>query len=185
MTLFITSNEHKYEEVSNFLRKAGIEVKWKRKKYVEIQGNTTSEISMDSASRLMSEFDEDFFLEDTGLYIDSLEGFPGPYSSYVASTIGNQGILNLLKGKDRAAKFLTVITYCRKGECHQFEGSLEGEISNHISGNLGFGFDPVFIPKGIGRTLAEMSLEEKNSISHRIRALSKLVYFLTKSAEHA
>lgn len=160
------------------MEKAGLRLEWQKSKYVEIQGDTTEEISMDSAQRLAKKITGDFFLEDTGLYIDSLKGFPGPYSSYASQTIGNKGILELLSGNDRGARFLTVITYCRKGECRQFEGVLEGRISEKITGESGFGFDPVFIPEGQVRTLAEMSVDEKNSISHRSRALEKLIEFL-------
>ncbi len=182
MTLFVTSNEHKFREVKDFMERAGLEIQWEKAQYVEIQGNSTAEISIDSARRLSAKIKDDFFLEDTGLYIDSLNGFPGPYSSYVASTIGNEGILNLLKGKGRNARFLTVITYCVNERCHQFEGTLFGTISERISGTQGFGFDPVFVPKGHDRTLAEMTLAEKSRISHRSRALAEMIEFL-KSRE--
>lgn len=175
MTLFITSNEHKFREIRDAMHKTGLELQWEKTQYVEIQGDTTAEISLDSARRLSDRIAKDFFLEDTGLYIDSLNGFPGPYSSYVASTVGNEGILKLLSGKGRKARFMTVITYSSKGVYTQFEGVLEGRISESVSGNFGFGFDPIFIPEGQSRTLAEMTVDEKNRISHRSRALSKLV----------
>lgn len=178
MILFVTSNEHKFAEVNQFMEKSGYALKWEKMKYIEIQGDTTHEISLDSALRLKSTIKSDFFLEDTGLYIDSLNGFPGPYSSFVASKIGNEGILKLLAGKERSARFLTVVTFCRDGACRQFEGFLNGSISQKISGEKGFGFDPVFIPEGRKTTLAEMSIIEKNEISHRGRALLKLVEHL-------
>lgn len=178
MTLFVTSNGHKFAEVSKLMEEAGFPIKWEKMKYEEIQGDTTSEISLYSAQKLIGKFHEDFFLEDTGLYVDSLHGFPGPYSSFVASTIGNEGILKLIEGKDRIARFQTVITYCAKGECHQFEGLLEGRIAGTVSGTEGFGFDPIFMPQGGDRTLAEMSTTEKNRISHRAIALAKLLHYL-------
>ncbi len=178
MILFITSNEHKFNEISEVLTIAGYSLQWERMKYEEIQADTTNEISLDSAVKLSRKIDKPFFLEDTGLYIDSLNGFPGPYSSFVASKIGNEGILKLLKDKERKARFLTVITYCSSGQCRQFEGKLEGEISEAARGTAGFGFDPVFIPDGQNRTLAEMNIQEKNDISHRSRALEKLIEFL-------
>lgn len=178
MTLFVTSNEHKFKEIRATMEKEGIGLEWERTKYMEIQADTTAEISLDSARRLSESIKTDFFLEDTGLYIDSLNGFPGPYSSYVASTVGNEGILNLLAGKERAGRFLTVITYCSNGVFNQFDGVLEGRISKKVSGSFGFGFDPVFIPEGYNVTLAEMTVDEKNEISHRSRALSKLIEFM-------
>ncbi len=178
MTLFVTSNEHKFKEIRASMERAGLDLQWEKSQYMEIQADTTAEISLDSAKRLSEKIEKDFFLEDTGLYIDSLKGFPGPYSSYVASTVGNEGILSLLAGKERTGRFLTVITYCSNGVFTQFEGVLEGRISEKVSGNHGFGFDPVFIPEGHDVTLAELTIEEKNKISHRSRALSKLIEFM-------
>ena len=154
MTLFVTSNEHKFKEIKASMDKAGLDLQWDRAHYTEIHADTTAEISLESARRLSERIKTAFFLEDTGLYIDSLNGFPGPYSSYVASTIGNEGILNLVAGKERKARFLTVITYCKNGVFTQFDGILEGSISQRISGSHGSGFDPAFIPEGQDLTLA-------------------------------
>jgi dITPase (EC 3.6.1.-) len=96
---FLTSNMHKYNEISAFLGQLGIECQWVKMKYEEIQGESTEEISRDSAVKLSRQMGDKFFLEDTGLYINSLKGFPGPYSSYISKTIGNEGILDLLKIK--------------------------------------------------------------------------------------
>lgn len=147
--------------------------------YEEIQADETSEISGDSARKLSHQIDGPFFLEDTGLYIDSLNGFPGPYSSFISKKIGNTGVLKLLDGRERSARFITVITYCEKGQFHQFTGTLEGTISLEIKGPGGFGFDPIFIPNGKSDTLSEMSMDEKNEISHRSRALEQLIAFLS------
>ena len=108
-------------------------------------------------------------IEDDGLYIDSLDGFPGPYSSYVHKTIGNQGILDLLK-KNRDAKFISNITYCDKKNLESFEGKLDGCISKSEKGT-GWGYDPIFIPKNTKKTFAE--LIDKNNLSHRYKALKK------------
>ncbi len=147
--------------------------------YEEIQADETSEISADSARKLAPFIESPFFLEDTGLYIDSLNGFPGPYSSFVSKKIGNRGIIRLMEGMGRSARFVTVITLCANGAFHQFTGTLEGKISLEIRGEGGFGFDPIFVPSGEGRTLAEMTIDEKNSISHRSMALEQLVSFLS------
>ena len=148
--------------------------------YEEVQADETSEISADSARKLSSKIEGPFFLEDTGLYIDSLNGFPGPYSSFVYKKIGNRGILRLLEGNGRSAKFITVITLSVNGEFQQFTGTLEGTIALEIKGKGGFGFDPIFIPSGMDKTLAEMAIEEKNRISHRSLALGKLIPFLSQ-----
>lgn len=179
MTLFITSNRHKYLEISSALSVYGYEITWKNLKYEEIQADSTIEVSLDSAAKLSKSITEDFFIEDTGLYIDQLNGFPGPYASYVASTIGNEGILRLLSGKERGARFITIITYHRKGKLEQFFGELKGNISQEPLGTGGFGYDPIFIPAGKELTLAEMSLTEKNQISHRSIATGKFANYLS------
>lgn len=152
-------------------------------KYEEIQADTTEEISQDSARKLISKIGAPFFIEDTGLYIISLRGFPGPYSSYVQSTLGNQGILLLMGGKDPTAFFLTVITYFDGKRLHQFPGKLQGKISSDARGEKGFGYDPIFIPAGHKMTLAEMSIEEKNKISHRSIAVREFLRFLNGIGE--
>ena len=108
-------------------------------------------------------------IEDDGLHIDSLDGFPGPYSSYVQKTIGNQGIINLVK-TDRSAKFVSNIIYHDKYCFKSFEGKLFGTISKSEKGN-GWGFDPLFIPKNQKQTYGELT--DKNNISHRYKALKK------------
>ena len=165
-------------EISKKLGEAGYSIEWVKMSYEEIQADETSEISLDSATKLADKISGTFFLEDTGLYIDSLQGFPGPYSSFIARKLGNNGILKLLEGKDREARFVTVITLVQDRQFHQFEGVLEGTISSEQRGTGGFGFDPIFVPLGEYKTLAEMSTEEKNRLSHRSRALELLISYL-------
>lgn len=180
MIQFITSNGHKYEEISRAMSKEGIEIAWNRMNYEEIQADTTEEISMDSAQKMARDLSEPFFLEDTGLYIEQLNGFPGPYSSYVFKTIGNSGILRLMNENNRDARFLTIITYHENGKFYQFAGTLEGSIAMEPRGENTFGYDPVFLPAGGNKTLGEMSVEEKNSISHRWKAVRLFMDHLQK-----
>ncbi|MHC1627067.1 MAG: RdgB/HAM1 family non-canonical purine NTP pyrophosphatase [Methanoculleaceae archaeon] len=109
-------------------------------------------------------------VDDTGLFIPALRGFPGPYAAYVHDTIGNEGILRLMEGKpDSSAWFETVIAYAGEdGEIRLFRGRLDGRIVPP-RGSTGFGYDPIF--EVGGRTLAEMDMHEKNRLSHRGRAL--------------
>ncbi len=160
---------------------SSIPISWKEMKYDEIQADDTRSVSLDSCIKLKGSIGEPFFLEDTGLYIDSLKGFPGPYSSYVARTIGNMGIIDLLaRGLDRSASFTTVISYFDGTEIMQFEGFVRGVIAMYPSGSGGFGYDPIFMPEGSSKTLAQMSYEEKNAVSHRGKAVSQLISFLQK-----
>lgn len=126
----------------------------------------------------------DCIADDSGLEVDALGGKPGVDSAYYAGHPRNDDrntlfLLEQLEGVvNRKASFLTVIALVLNGELFTFEGRLEGHISNQPKGNHGFGYDPVFIPDGYDRTLAELGIEIKNSISHRASALRKLSAFL-------
>jgi XTP/dITP diphosphohydrolase len=132
--------------------------------------------------QMEEKIEEPFIKDDSGLFIDALKGFPGVYSSYVQKSIGNEGILRLMDGvENRAAYFRTVIgLFIPEKGISLFSGECRGSISSEIRGKQGFGYDPIFIPDGEDRTFAEMSLEEKNNISHRIRAIKGLVNFLSQ-----
>lgn len=181
MITFVTSNEGKFMEISHEMRQHGIEIRWEKVEYDEIQGNDTHEISLRSCNDIMEKVTGDFFLEDTGLYCTALNGFPGPYAKYAQHTIGNRGLIRLLEGSERSAYFLTVISLRHGNRVIQFDGKVNGTISENEKGSNGFGFDPVFIPEGQNRTLAEMNLQEKNAFSHRGIAVRKLLRYLQES----
>lgn len=176
--IFVTHNRHKFEEINEMFRKSHLDLEWKNMEYEEIQADTTEEISRKSCELLSKTVGDDFFLEDTGLYISALNGFPGPYSSYVVQKIGLNGILKLLEGKERSAYFLTVISLFKDGKVMQFHGRSNGRISTNERGSNGFGYDPVFIPEESELTLSEMDLSGKNAVSHRARAVIKLIDYL-------
>jgi len=173
---FVTSNEGKFKEVKEIGRKYGIEIDWIKRKYLEPQGSDLEEIAKISAQILSEEIKEPFFLEDSGLFIEALKGFPGPYSSYVFKTIGNEGILKLMDGvEDRRAYFLAVIAFWDGEKVLTFKGRVDGRIAEEMRGDKGFGFDPIF--EYNGKTFAEMG-EEKNEVSHRRRALENFFEYL-------
>jgi XTP/dITP diphosphohydrolase len=124
------------------------------------------------------------FADDTGLEIDALDGEPGVYSArYAGESKDPQAnmdkVLKKLKEiNNRKARFRTVISLVVNGKEKQFEGIMEGEITREKRGGSGFGYDPIFLPAGFDKTFAEMSLAEKNQISHRARAVQKLVEHL-------
>lgn len=128
------------------------------------------------------------FADDTGLEVEALNGAPGVYSARYAGPAckaedNMAKLLKELEGKqNRKARFRTVICLVLEGEEHYFEGIAEGEITLEKSGAEGFGYDPIFKPVGYSRTFAEMTLEEKNTISHRAKAVDKLVSFLQSPA---
>ena len=124
------------------------------------------------------------FADDSGLLVDALNGAPGVYSARYAGDQKNDSdnidkLLNALKGNEnRKAHFKTVMALVLDGKEYMFEGMIHGVITEERKGTNGFGYDPVFMPDGYSKTFAEMSLEEKNSISHRKIALKKLLEFL-------
>ncbi|AJW70057.1 RdgB/HAM1 family non-canonical purine NTP pyrophosphatase [Nitrosopumilus adriaticus] len=166
---FVSSNNHKYVEAKSILETFGIKLGFLKSELEEIQSNSLDEIAMRKAKDAFSKFKKPVIIEDDGLFINSLSGFPGPYSSYVFKTIGNDGILNLLKN-NRKAKFVSIITYCDKTNFQSFTAKLDGMISKFQKGK-GWGYDPIFIPKNSQKTFAEIN--EKNKLSHRYKALKK------------
>jgi XTP/dITP diphosphohydrolase len=130
-------------------------------------------------------FGKDCFADDTGLEIESLNGEPGVYSARYAgencSFEDNMNkVLKRMQGKNnRRARFRTVISLVEKGGLRNFEGTIYGNITTEKHGTRGFGYDPVFVPEGYDRTFAEMTLDEKNSISHRARAVEEFSSYLT------
>lgn len=129
----------------------------------------------------------DCFADDTGLEVDALGGEPGVHSARYATDghdfAANNALLlrNLADKSDRRAHFRTVIALILDGEEHLFEGRVDGVIAEQMSGAGGFGYDPLFVPEGHAESFAEMSAEAKNAISHRGRAVARLVEFLHKT----
>ncbi len=124
------------------------------------------------------------FADDTGLEVTALGGAPGVYSARYAGHPKDDAknlakLLDNMRGiSDRTARFTTIIALCLHGETHLFKGEVKGSITESPRGHLGFGYDPVFMPEGYQKTFAELSLEEKNRISHRARAFARLLAFL-------
>jgi len=178
---FVTSNPGKVEEARKYLEPLGVEVYQLRLSYPEIQADTLEEVAEYGAKWLAEKIEVPFFLDDSGLFVDALRGFPGVYSAYVYRTLGFSGILRLLEGEtNRKAHFKSVIAYW-DGGLHTFTGRVDGEITTEPRGSGGFGFDPIFKPDGFDKTFAEMTTEEKNEISHRGRALKALAQWLKEN----
>jgi XTP/dITP diphosphohydrolase len=180
---FITSNKGKLLEAKEKLEPLGYSVVQKDLGYPEIQADNLEEVALQGIQHVQMRFiKEPFMLEDAGLFIDALQGFPGVYSKYVFFTIGLPGILRLLDGvENRKAVFRSVYAYNEPG-CKPLlvVGECNGTISTGQRGKNGFGYDPLFLPDGERKTFGEMTTEEKNRYSHRSKALDKLVSSLQK-----
>ena len=177
--IFASSNMNKYFEAEKILAGFGIKPLHYLLDLLEIQDDSLSKIAEQKSvyayneTRKMKSFapkPSAVIVEDDGLFIDSLSGFPGPFSSYVFKTIGNNGILKLVED-NRGAKFRAVIAYCDSNKKPKlFEYSISGKISKNLQGK-GWGYDPIFIPEKQNKTYAELA--EKNKISHRYESLKK------------
>jgi XTP/dITP diphosphohydrolase len=174
--LFVTGNTHKLEEANQVLSKFGIRLRMAGFEKLEIQADGLDAIASYAARIAADKSDKPVICEDSGLFIEALGGFPGPYSSYALKTIGCRGVLRLMEGMTvREGRFESAVSYCAPGSKPlAFNGSSEGRISGEIRGSAGFGFDPIFVPAtGDGRTFAEMGMAEKGRLSHRGEAFRR------------
>lgn len=182
---FITSNSHKFAEVSEIFsqEKVNVELEQLDLDPTEIQADSLEDVAQFKLNSVKSKVDGSYFIEDAGFFVDTpLKGFPGVYSSYVFKTIGNEGILRLIDdfGKTKAHFSSIIALYHRSTRRIQlFNGRVDGRVSPKICGTKGFGYDPIFIPnEQSDKTFAELSKSEKNKISHRGKSLRKLVQFI-------
>jgi XTP/dITP diphosphohydrolase len=178
---FITSNEGKLVEIQQKVKQYDIKIIQKNLGYPEIQVDTLEEVAAYGVSFIQKNFSKPFIVEDAGIFINALNGFPGVFSKYVYYSIGLQGILTLMNNEtNRNAVFQSVYAYAEpKSEPVFFKGECHGKITHEIKGTKGFGYDPIFIADDTSKTFAEMSIEEKNKFSHRGKALDKLIGFLS------
>ncbi len=176
---FVTTNIHKFEEVRTMLKEFGINIERVELKISEVRG-TNEEIAMDAALKAYSIIKEPLIVEDSGLFINALNGFPGEFSKWVYNKIKPEGILKLMEGvKDRSAYFKAVVAYTDGKEIKTFTGIVEGSISYEEKGNKGFAFDVIFVPEGYSKTFAEMP-EVKAKISHRVKAFKEFGKWFVK-----
>jgi len=190
--LFASSNKNKIREVTQLLPEGfslyglqdiGIEEE------IPEPGSTIKENSFLKANYVVEKLKKDgkkmvVFADDSGLEAEALDNAPGVYSARYAGvpksdTANNEKLIKELSSQlNRKARFVTVITLISNGAICYFEGEVKGTISNTPRGNNGFGYDPLFVPEGYSKTFAEFTSEEKNAISHRGRAVQKLIEFL-------
>lgn len=186
--VFVTNNPHKLEEIRNiagdeFIINSLAEIGCDEE--IPETADTIRGNALMKARYVADKYGVDCFADDTGLEVTALGGAPGVHTARYASaeghdTIGNmQLLLHNLEGKsDRSAQFVTWIALIKDGSEMTFEGVCRGTILNSQQGDGGFGYDPVFCPEGYESTFAQMSGEEKNSVSHRGKATRKLIDYL-------
>ena len=166
---------NKFHEAKSALSDMKIRVLMLKKRKIEIQADKIEEVVKRSALWITEKDARPIIVEDAGFFIRAMDGFPGPYSSYVYRKIGLVGILKLLDhSTNRVAEFRSAVAFCNHGDLIRiFTSCVSGTVAYEERGTGGFGFDPIFISHGENRTFAEMTIEEKNRISHRAKALEK------------
>jgi XTP/dITP diphosphohydrolase len=176
---FASTNQNKFFEVQSILLTRNIIIDFSKIHLVEIQSDSLEEIAREKAKTAFAKVGRQVIVEDDGLFIDSLSGFPGQYSSFVFRTIGNGGILKLLAGSTkRSAYFSSLIAFYNGISLSISEGRVDGRISDRITEG-GWGYDPIFVPDGTDLTFAELK-KSKNEYSHRKRALEKFAQWYLK-----
>ena len=185
---FVTGNKNKLREVQKLLfsyRLLSLDDLNYTDENLETE-DTNEGNALLKADHIFKKFEINCFSDDTGLFIDSLNGQPGVKSARFAGDSSNSEdnirlVLEKLNGKEnRNAVFRTVICLIINGKINYFHGEVKGVITKEKTGDKGFGYDPIFIPEGFKKTFSEFTLEEKNKLSHRAIAVSKLVKFLNK-----
>ncbi len=184
---FATNNPKKLEEVQAALGQEFDILSLKEigcEEELPETGETLEHNAFEKARYVYENYQVSCFADDTGLEVEALNGAPGVYSGRYAGEPRSDArnvdlLLDNLKGQEnRKAQFKTIIALILSGREHKFEGIAKGEIILEKTGEGGFGYDPIFLPEGRNRTFAELSMEEKNAISHRGKAVRKLIDYL-------
>lgn len=184
-----STNEGKIKEIRAMLSEIGIDVKsikdvFEEEIEIEENGQTFQENALIKAQTICEMIDKPTLADDSGLEVDAMDGAPGIYSARfmghdTSYDIKNQYIIDAVKGKERGARFVCTMALCIPDEEPiLIEEYFDGEIYDHIEGENGFGYDPIFYVPELKKTSAQLSLEEKNQYSHRAKALKKLYQIL-------
>ena len=177
---FVSTNPGKYREMRDVLRAYGIDVRWVRRELPEPQA-ADLETVVRSKLDAVADVRGPVVVEDSGLFVPSLAGFPGVYSAHFLRIWGFDPLLELLRRRPRAAYFRSVIGLRNGRRRSLYVGEVHGTIARKAAGRHGFGYDPIFVPTGWRRTFGETPADAKNAISHRGSALRKLGIALSRS----
>ena len=186
--IFATGNQNKLLEINKIIPNNIKIISLKDLKFsddIPENENTIEGNAIYKAKYIYNKFNTNVFSDDTGLEVEALNGEPGVYSArYAGEACGSKDNINKLlkklkKKKNRNARFKTIIALIIKNKIHTFEGIINGEILKNPIGENGFGYDSIFRPAGYSKSFAELSINEKNIISHRSLAIKKLINFIS------
>lgn len=184
---FASSNENKFLEIQSLFdmeNKENVKILFSSPEIKEIQSDSIMEVAEDKAKKAFSSIKRPVIVEDDGLFIEELNGFPGVYSSFAFKTIGNKGILNLLANNEkRRAHFMSVFSFFDGNAIETFCGETAGHIATEIYPS-GWGFDPIFKPENEALTYGELSIQRKNDISHRSKAFRQFLEWYKQKYNH-
>jgi XTP/dITP diphosphohydrolase len=170
---FVSTNGGKFQEVRSILAEYGVVVRWSRRELPEIQADSLESV-VEAKLKAAAVGGPRVLVEDSGLFIPALGGFPGVYSAYALHTIGLGGVLQLLRGRPRGAVFRTVAGLSLGSRRWTRTGEVRGRIAKRPKGIHGFGYDPIFVADGETRTFGQLEPAEKNRLSHRARAIHRI-----------
>lgn len=172
---FVTGNPNKVREASNIL---GFELKQVSIDLHEIQEVKIECVVKHKAKLAFEKVKKPVIVEDTGLSFKAFNDYPGALIKWMCDYLGNEKICKILSSFDKTAVGKCAVCFYDGNKTHVFIGEVKGKITSRPKGNNNFGWDPIFVPEGYNKTFAQMSLEEKNKISHRGKAWKKLKEFL-------
>lgn len=173
---FVTTNKHKFKEARDILKSYPVKLSRLDMDYEENHDENIEEIARGAAKKLADKLNKPIVLEDTGLFFEAYNNFPGAFPKFVINSIGFKGIFKLLDGESRKAYFKTAVAFCEpNSEPILFEGIMKGKITDkiHNKNKDEMPYDKIFIPRGKTKTISGMTLEEKNSFSQRAKAFKK------------
>ncbi len=179
--LFATGNKNKVREAQSILQ---IELEIADLELDEVQSMDLVYVAKKKAEGAFAILKKPLIVEDVGVFISALNGFPGPFAKFMEESVGNKKLLDLLKDEaDRKIKVQCVVAFHNGKEVLTFLGEVNGEIAFEERGTDGWGFDPIVIPDGQAQTYAELGFEKKNELSHRKKAFVKLKEFLDSQSK--
>jgi len=174
---FVTTNPGKFREARTILRPYGVRLRWARRTLPELQAEDLRDVARAKAAAVHG-LRGYVLVEDSGLFVRSLQGFPGVYSAHFLKIWGFGPLLELLRRRPRAAVFRCVAVLRKGRSSRTFVGETAGTIARRPAGEHGFGYDPIFVPTGFHATFAELPPATKNGLSHRARAMVQVGEYL-------
>ena len=174
--VLVTQNKHKLKELTPLFNKYEVEFETTSIEKHEIRSDNIEEIARVAAKVAFETLGRPVVVDDTGFFVEALNGFPGSYAGIVLGFLGYEGILQLMKDKtERRSKFMTAVGFFDGQRLESFVGTMAGIVAQEAGGIGGFGYDPIFIPEGHTKTYAELTFDEKVSISHRSQAFEEFL----------